>query len=260
VIQAINLRMLGREVDFCMYLDHACPMEHAVLHYVEQGQPCEPESVSVMLRAIKPGDLVVDAGANIGFFTLLMSKLVGDDGQVLAFEPGDDNRSRLRKNLELNNCTNVRVIEQPLWSSAGTVEMFTYADGGSNSLWALKDGDRGTLLHTTTLEQECKTCPSFIKLDIEGAEVRALRGAWKLLKHRPVIVTEINRESLERAGTSIEELRGILTGFDCFGLSDTGHFPTYIPRHTKVVPCKPNTNVMFSMMTDVQKMWTEAHV
>lgn len=260
MIVPIQLRWNGREIDFKMHLDDSCIAENAVLHYARQGLPCEPETCFVMLRALKEGDCAVDAGANIGFFTLLMSKLVGETGQVLAFEPGPNNIGKLYTNLALNGCRNVKVVEKPLWSSEAKVNLFSYADGGTDSLWPLHDNDKSEQLAATTLDLGCLRAPKLIKLDIEGAEVRALRGAWATLKNHPIIVTEMNEIALERAGTSFEELRQTLRGYDCFTLSHTGHFPTYIPRNIEMVAARENTNVMFSTLARLPELWPEARI
>lgn len=260
MIVPINLRWMDRAIDFKMDLDENCLMEHAVLHYAKQGMPCEPETCFVLLRALKEGDCAVDGGANIGFFTLLMSKLVGDTGQVLAFEPGENNLERLIRNLNLNRCVNVKVVPKPLWASKTNVNLFCYEDGGANSLWPRDGVDRGNEMAATTLDLECLHPPKLIKLDIEGAEVRALRGARATLKNHPVIITEMNEKALERAGTSFEELRQTLRGYDCFLLSQTGHFPTYVPRSVEMVAARENTNVMFSTLVRLPELWPEARV
>lgn len=260
MIVPINFRWQDRAADFCMDLDTNCPTDYAVMHYVKQGVPCEPESCFVMLRVLQEGDTAVDGGANIGFFTLLMSKLVGLTGHVLAFEPDKRNLAKLRANLALNKCENVRVIDKALWSSASERQLFQYADAGSSSLWAYNGSDKSNTVQATTLDLEFENPPALVKLDIEGGELRALRGAWTMLKFQPVIVTEMNEEALERAGTSFAELRQHLKQFDCFALSDTGHFPTYIPPSVKMVAARQNTNVMFSTLARVQQHWPEAQV
>lgn len=259
MIVPINLRRGEQRIDFRMDLDPNVLTDHAVLHYTNQGMPCEPESCYVMMRFLKEGMTAIDGGANVGFFTLLMSALVGEKGQVLAFEPGQNNLSKLKTNLALNDCCNVKVIEQPLWSSVTSVKMFHYEDGGANSLWSLFSGDKAVEMATTTLDAECERA-DLIKLDIEGAEVRALRGAYKMLRHHPFVLTEINEGALERAGASFQELRKMLREHDCFALSETGHFPTLIPPSVHIVPCKPNTNVMFARLADVAQAWNETHI
>lgn len=256
MIVPINIRWEKVSVDFSLDIDREHSSDCAVMHYAQRGLPAEPEVCQVMLRVLKPGDRVVDAGANIGFFTLLMSKLVGETGEVLAFEPGEQNLKKLYANLELNECKNVKVIEKPLWSSASLVNFYAYDDGGANSLWPEKSTDTSQQMMATTLDIECRQ-PALIKMDIEGGELRALRGAWATLRHEPVILTELNEVATERAGGSFEEIRKMLSAFDCFALSETGHFPTYLPRGVKVRAVRPNTNVMFATLGQVQKFWPE---
>lgn len=260
MIVPINLRWEDHAVDFCMDLDTNCPTDYAVMHYVKQGVPCEPETVFVMLRTLQEGDIAVDAGANIGFFTLLMSKLVGPRGRVVAFEPDKRNLDKLNANIALNKCENVKVIPKALWSSQATVQLFLYSDAGANSLWGQNTGDVSVMVEATTLDHELGMSPHFIKLDVEGSELRALRGARLSLAGKPVIVMEMNEVALERAGSTFAEIRKMLAGYDCFGLSETGHFPVYIPAGVKMVAVKTNTNVMFSTLAQVQQRWAEARV
>lgn len=261
MIVPINLQWMDRKVEFCMDLDTNCPTDYAVMHYVKQGVPCEPESVFVMLRVLKEGDVAVDAGANIGFFTILMSRLVGPRGRVVAFEPDKRNTVKLAANLALNKCENVKVVGKALWSShGGTVPMFCYSDAGSTSLWSYNGADKSSEVKTTTLDYELGVAPHFIKMDVEGSELRVLRGARVALAAHPTLVMEMNEEALARAGNTFSEIRKMLKGYDCFGLSETGHFPIYVPPDVKMVAVKSNTNVMFSTLAQIEKLWPEAHV
>lgn len=264
MIVPINIRYREQSVDFQMDIDPNSIPDMSVMHYTQQGLPCEPETCYVMLRALKLGDVAIDGGANVGFFTLLMSKLVGPTGTVLAFEPGEANLERLRLNLTLNQCQNVRVITCPLSDRSDDVPYFAYQDGGINSLWKREVGDVPTMIPATTIDYErefVNAVPRLIKLDIEGAELKALRGAsYTLYKHRPILITELNETALARAGASVAEIRDMLRRFDCFGLSTTGHFPTYIPRDVELSITRENTNVMFARMDQVRELWPEAYL
>ena len=111
----------------------------------------------------------------------------------------------------------------------------------------------------TTLDTECQHA-DLIKLDIEGSELRALRGGRNLLRQFPVIIAEMNEVALERAGTSFAELRKMLRGYSCWGLSETGHCPIWISPNIEMAACKPNTNVMFATISQVEQMWPKVFV
>src|SRR4029079_15787548 len=84
--------------------------------YYDLADSYEPEVANVIKRFVKPGDVVVDAGASIGFFTCLMSKVVGGDGLVLAFEPNLESFENLERNVyDKRNLANVRTFRIALW-------------------------------------------------------------------------------------------------------------------------------------------------
>ena len=129
-------RQLDRKITFDMDLDPTNHSEDWILEHFRQGVCYEQEVSHVMMRMLRPGDFAIDVGANVGFFTLLMSKLVGPTGQVLAFEPGDNNLPKLKHNLALNHADNVKLIEQPLWCREEEINFYHNADSsGGNCLW-----------------------------------------------------------------------------------------------------------------------------
>ena len=74
---------------------------------------------NIFTQHLKAGDVFYDIGANVGFFTIIAAKLVGDMGKVYAFEPGQGNASSIRHNAQLNNFTHVEVIEKAVSHSSG---------------------------------------------------------------------------------------------------------------------------------------------
>jgi FkbM family methyltransferase len=130
---------------------------------------------------IRPGDVVFDVGANVGFFTLLASKLAGPAGHVYAFEPFPRNLSYIEKHLRLNDVANVTVQPIAIASTSGSAR---FGDGENDSQGKLSE--KGELLVRTASLDDLMTegsvrKPAFIKMDIEGAESDALRGASTLL-------------------------------------------------------------------------------
>jgi hypothetical protein len=95
-----------------MSLDEGRINEKAVLECLQNGVLYEPDVSHILGKVLREGDVVIDVGANIGFFTVLASLLVGPAGRVVAFEPEADNLARLRANLAHNVCKNVTVIEK----------------------------------------------------------------------------------------------------------------------------------------------------
>lgn len=139
-------------------------------------------------RTLKQGSIVYDIGANVGFYTLLASVLVGTTGKVFAFEPAPRNLRYLRAHLRLNLVENVRTIEAAVSDRVG-VAHFDEASGPCTGRLA----EGGELLVRTVSVDELFSIgelppANFIKVNVEGSEARVLRGAKNMLSvHRPTI-------------------------------------------------------------------------
>ena len=103
-----------------MYLD---PTDTVVCRMIAAYGNWEPSETAWFLRTVKPGDIIVDAGANVGYYTVIGSRLVGDRGKVYAFEPDPSNFELLRKNVELNGLKNVVLDAQGPVESQGHREV-----------------------------------------------------------------------------------------------------------------------------------------
>ncbi len=86
---------------------HFDPKDRVMSHYLLEDRAWEPVETEALRQELRRGDVVVDVGANIGYYTILASRLVGEGGKVYAFEPEPDNFAMLQKNLKANGCTNV---------------------------------------------------------------------------------------------------------------------------------------------------------
>jgi FkbM family methyltransferase len=158
----------------------------------------------VLVEKLRPGMVFYDLGANIGFFTLLASRLVGAKGKVISFEPDPEIASRLRHNIERNGFKNVIVVEAGVWSVGGPVN-FVAADASSpdRGVGKFVPGEResdGTSTQCVALDEFVlnEPVPDVIKCDVEGAEVEVFRGAEKLLATRhPLILCELHSRSNE---------------------------------------------------------------
>lgn len=99
--------------------------------YIAVSGEYEPFIAELMKKNIKPGDTVVDIGSHIGYFTILMSKLVGETGKVYAFEPEKRNFELLKKNVEFNKCSNVILNNIAISDKTGKIKL--YLTNKSNS-------------------------------------------------------------------------------------------------------------------------------
>ena len=156
----------------------------------------------VFARTIRPGDVVYDLGANVGFYTLLAAKLAGPTGRVVAFEPVPRNLGYLRRHLALNHREDVTVVAAAVSDRSGTARFrdgpahtvgTLAADGGSDGY----DVDVVALDDYTASPATVLPAPRVIKIDVEGAEADVLRGAHRVLRTvRPIVLLSTHSTAL----------------------------------------------------------------
>jgi len=167
----------------------------------------EYEKQKLFAEHLVDGAVVFDIGANVGFYTLLASTLVGH-GRVIAFEPLPENLNHLRRHLSLNQVQNVTVVEAAVSDEEGTV---LFKRGESNTKGSVDT--KGDLPVTAvTIDRLISTqevpIPSLVKMDIEGGEYRALIGARATLsEHHPEIFLATHSEEIH--GKCCEFLRSL---------------------------------------------------
>lgn len=249
-------------VSFRMDLDHNNPVDAAMYWYLAQNTYPELEVVNAAKRILRPGDRVIDGGACVGYHTLIFSRLVGLEGRVIAVEPGFLNAEKFDRNLKLNDASNVKIVDAAIASDRGVRQMHLSQDGGLHSFWRGKDHSDEAEVVTVRLD-ELGVQPRLVKLDVEGAELEALRGAGSMVQGWtsttiPFIICETNAPALEAAGTSVAELRSFMydRGYDLWILS-LDFMPVLIPPKTVFKPTRVNTNVLFATQEAVGEAWTE---
>jgi len=137
---------------------------------------------------IKPGDVVLDLGANIGYYTLIFAKLVGKQGKVYAFEPDPNNFKLLQKNIEVNNYTNVELIQKAVSDKNGKATMYIVEEhpAGNRLFDAHDKADRNTIeVKTIRLDDFFNNDNheiNFIKMDVEGTENKVIAGMPLILR------------------------------------------------------------------------------
>lgn len=157
----------------------------------------ESEVQDVLVRHLAPGQVAFDVGAHLGFFTLLLARLVGNQGAVVSVEPDPFMGPRLESNLKLNGASNVTVVRAAAGSVAGERRFTTGHGGGIGHL--AEDGDLEVTGTTLDSLADRFGAPNLIKVDVEGGELEVLRGASALLSapNRPVLVVEVHDEQAQ---------------------------------------------------------------
>lgn len=177
----------------------------------------EPTVTKLLPGFVKPRDTVLDIGANIGYYTLLLSQLVGEDGLVVAIEPYPGNVHLLELNLRLNRVTNVKVMSVAVSDEVGTAQMFV--SGGSNwhSLRPTELTGKETISVPTvtidTIVAQLERPIDLIRMDIEGWETKALSGAEGTLKrYCPTLIMEVHPNYMQEG-----EVQQFLSWLQSFG-------------------------------------------
>ena len=146
----------------------------------------EEVETGLVKRLVAPGQVVLDVGANVGYYTLLFARLVGPEGNVVAFEPDPTNVELLRANVELNGYRNVEVWPVALSNRSGSESLFLSAENsGDHRLGGGEEGREAVTVEVVRLDERLADLPArvdFVKIDIQGAEAAALEGMEGLLR------------------------------------------------------------------------------
>jgi FkbM family methyltransferase len=208
-------------------------LEASALDHDLAADQFERAECAFVSRLLQPGMTVIDAGAHHGLYTLLASRKLGRSGRVLAFEPSARERVRLEKNLRINACRNVTVRAVALGAAEGTADLFV-VDGNQdcfNSLRppAIDAQTRSVPVQVTSLDESVREAgivrANFLKLDIEGGELEALRGAQKLLsEQRPVAMIEVQDVRTKPWGYAAREIIDFMRerGYDWYRVTEEG--------------------------------------
>ena len=182
----------------------------------------DPALLTEIKSTLKSGCVFIDGGANIGFFSLIASKLVGTKGAVVAFEPTPLTFSYLKKNIKVNNISNVIVSNKGLSSAEKNLPFLLTKNPEGNSIIStenkkLKAGDKVIKISTISIDKFCKQNHlkkiDLIKLDIEGQELEAIKGSkYILLSNKNIkIIFELNiaygKNGIEFAKKIFDELK-----------------------------------------------------
>lgn len=188
--------------------------------------PWREQSIANAMRSmLSSGDVFIDAGANIGIYTVLASRLVGPTGQVICIEMMPDTADRLESHIRMNGLQNVKVFRRALSDVSGQMVRASVQEGKYGQATIATDSERFGLGHvidveTITLDEITRDieCVRLMKIDVEGAELSALRGATQLLQRLYALIYEswgckrgilepVDR-LLEGAGYSTRQLDG----------------------------------------------------
>jgi len=212
----------------------------------------EPELQAALHELVQPGMAAYDVGANIGYISLMLAKLTGEQGQVFAFEALPDNVRRLRNNLDLNSVgERVTVVPGAVVDKAGTVSFLVGPSGGMGK--AAGSAGRQDVAYSQTIDvvglsldefiyQQGNLPPQLVKIDIEGGEVLALPGMRRMLNEfHPFILMELHGPQAALAAWEIlhaadYRICQMQPGFPLVSSLDDLDWKAYLVALPKVIP------------------------
>jgi FkbM family methyltransferase len=161
----------------------------------------EPHIAACFRRICRCGSIAIDVGANVGYHTLLLAELVGSEGQCYAFEPNSENCRLILLGCEHNHFANIRLMPFGLSDESGWAYFSSHigSNGGVVTKKVVASQGQGTVIPVFTLDSLSLPNVDVLKVDVEGAEYKVLRGGEALLtRSRPAIVSEFSLEMTTR--------------------------------------------------------------
>jgi len=189
---------------FRLTLNADDPTHEALLLGMDFNDP----EFALLERVVRPGMTVVDVGANVGCYTLVLSSLVGEKGWVMAFEPEPENAAMLRRNVEENGIRNVHIEERAVSDQSGTATLALSPRACGEHRLAAHENDSPTIpVPVTTLDEALEPFAGrvdVVKMDVQGAEFAVLRGMKKTIEASPTLclLVEFDPEGLRAFGES----------------------------------------------------------
>lgn len=178
---------------------------------MKRGKLFEPENIEIAKRFIAKGSTVLDIGANFGQMAIEFSKLVGENGVVYAFEAQDKVFAYMKKNFEANNCKNIIAKEGAVYHENDVVLIFPEPDiEGQNPYGANAINpklSKGREVKTFTIDSLNISTPiSFMKVDIQGSDIFAMKGAKEtILKNKMPIFFEFEQQFQTQFDTCFQD-------------------------------------------------------
>ncbi|MFD4118445.1 FkbM family methyltransferase [Streptomyces niveus] len=230
----------------------AVDTQDLIQRYIYMFGIWEPHMTRWLQARLSPGDTFIDVGANIGYYTVLASGLVGEGGRVVAVEASPDFHQRLLAQVRLNRRDNVRAVNGAVSDKRRTLTFVLASstnmgansivpyDGPAESSFEVAAFPLGELLDTAEI-----STARVIKIDVEGAEGSVVRGMIPMLdKLRPdcEITVEVTPDRMAQLGDSVEELMRIMHahGFHAYRLANEYTPESYVAalRGKRAVPVR----------------------
>jgi len=211
----------------------------------------EELEAKIMEEKIKVGNIVVDVGANIGLHTLNMARIVGNTGQVFAFEPDPSNFEILRKNVKINNYQNIILEQKAVGDKHGRTTLYQSDHPGKHRIFPQTKKAKGevevelTSLDKYFIDSNLAEKINFIKIDVEGLEFSVLNGMKNILKNNKKIkiLFEFMPDIMEVGFAPIEVLNLLTSiGFKLYCLDEKAKKLLRVTNNDEILKLCSTTN------------------
>ncbi|MDR3616079.1 MAG: FkbM family methyltransferase [Candidatus Obscuribacterales bacterium] len=206
-------------------IDLVIPSNDAgLISYIEKHGPdfIEPGTRDVICRLLKPGDVAVDVGANCGIHTIAMSRAVGADGMVYAFEPTPDMAAALRYTATLSGARSVQIIPMVVIDKPKKTKLYSFNHSPENSIFPTFNVESQSI---SSVDVDACSLDSFfpegsrvdlVKADVEGAEPLVFKGMQRVIRENAniQIVMEMSPSHFQRSGIDLGDFFAQLTELD----------------------------------------------
>ena len=190
----------------------------------------EPAQTKIVKQYVREGDVVIDIGAHVGYYTLLMAQLVGKKGKVFSFEPDPLNFQLLKKSVEINRFDNVILVQKAVSNTTEKIKLFVgNNDRAINRIYDAKLGDAKESIDVESIRideyfKENDELVNFIKIDSEGSEVKIINGMKQFLSRNQelVMMTEFFPFLIKKSGDEPNQYLKSLekSGFSLYNILD----------------------------------------
>lgn len=209
--------------------------------------------ISYISKIVRKGQTILDVGAWIGPYTLLLSKLVGSEGNIIAFEPDPSEYKILLENIEINNLNNIIAERKGLSNHSGKSKLVKYRNifgirnQSISSLYLRNDEVKSgyEIIDITTIDNYCKEndiCPDGIIIDVEGAEGLVIEGAREIIrKYSPWILLEFHGNLMSKEKKLINMQKIFNSSKKVAIISDSLRF--YDTKKVRDMPINKNVNL-----------------
>ena len=195
----------------------------------------DPVQTSLIKKYVKSGNVVIDVGAHIGYYTLLFANLVKDKGHVWAFEPSGENFKLLKKNIEVNGCQNVTLINKAVSNNSGLTKLYLSKTSQADHK-TYDAGDPRSFIEVSAVSlddyfREFKGKVDFVKIDVQGSETKVISGMEKIMSKNSKIkiLTEFWPFGISKAGAIPRNYLKLLSQYN-FKLIDINEYTEKIQR------------------------------